>query len=78
MRVLLTRAVEDAARTRAALEVLGHSVLVSPVITIDTLSSAWPQGVVDAILATSGHAFTKLAAGAGPSAEGASAHAAVA
>ena len=57
MRVLLTRAVEDAARTRAILEGLGHRVLVSPVIVTAATGAAWPSGVVDAVLATSGKAF---------------------
>lgn len=57
MRLLLTRAAEDAARTRAKLEASGHAVLVSPVLEIIGTGAAWPQGVVDALLATSGHAF---------------------
>lgn len=66
MRVLLTRAAEDAARTKASLEALGHRVVVSPVIAIEALNAPWPSGVVDAVLATSGHAFLALADGRGP------------
>ena len=63
MRVLLTRAVEDSTRTRATLEDLGHRVLVSPVIATETTGAAWPGGIVDAVLATSGKAFVATTAG---------------
>ncbi len=66
MRVLLTRAVEDAARTRAVLEGLGHRVLVSPVIEIVPLPARWPGGMVDGLLATSGQAFFAVADDWGP------------
>ena len=61
--VLLTRAVEDAARTRAILEGLGHRVLVSPVIATEATGASWPGGVVDAVLATSGKAFVAITDG---------------
>ncbi len=69
MRVLLTRAVADAARTRAKLEGLGHRVLVSPVIAIEATGAPWPGGVVDALLATSGQAFAAIADTWGPTPE---------
>ena len=58
MRFLLTRAAEDSARLRTKLEALGHTALVSPVIEIVAAEATWPSGVVDAVLATSGHAFS--------------------
>lgn len=69
MRVLLTRAAADAARTRAILEGLGHRVLVSPVIAIEATGASWPGGVVDALLATSGQAFAAIAEDWGPTLE---------
>lgn len=69
MRVLLTRAAEDSARTRATLESLGHRVLVSPVIAIEPLAAPWPGGMVDGILATSGQAFVAAADDWGPAPE---------
>ena len=60
MRLLLTRAVDDAARTRAKLEALGHHVLMAPVLEIVPLPVRWPAGVIDAVVATSGHAFAAL------------------
>ena len=69
MRVLLTRAAGDAARTRATLEGLGHRVLVSPVIAVEATGAAWPDGVVDAVLATSGQAFVTIPADWGPTPE---------
>ena len=51
---------EDAERLGAKLEALGHTVFVSPVIDIVSTDVAWPKGVVDALLATSGHAFAAL------------------
>ncbi len=57
MRLLLTRAAEDAERTRVSLERAGHSVVIAPVIEIVSTGARWPEGVVDAVLATSGHAF---------------------
>ena len=63
MRLLLTRAAADAARTRDALEALGHRVQVSPVIEIVGTGAVWPVGVVDAVIATSGQAFAAPLAG---------------
>lgn len=57
MRLLLTRAEQDAARTREKLKALGHRVLLSPVIEVVGTGAEWPDGVVDAVVATSAHAF---------------------
>lgn len=69
MRVLLTRAAEDAARTRATLEALGHRVLISPVISIEATGVDWPGGVVDGLLATSAQAFATMSKDWGPKPE---------
>ncbi len=60
MHLLLTRAGADAARTGAALVEAGHEVSVSPVIAIVGTGARGPPGVVDALLATSAHAFSCL------------------
>ena len=60
MHLLLTRARGDAARTRARLVAVGHQVSVSPVIAIIPTGAEGPPGVVDALIATSGHAFAAL------------------
>ena len=68
MRLLLTRATEDSARTRSKLEAAGHEVLVSPVIEMRGTGARWPEGIVDAVLATSAQAFIRLASGPAPEA----------
>ena len=60
MHLLLTRAREDAERTRARLVEAGHQVSVSPVIAIVATGTAGPPGVVDALVATSGHALATI------------------
>ena len=60
MHLLLTRAREDAERTRARLVEAGHQVSVSPVIAIVATGTTGPPGVVDALVATSGHALATL------------------
>lgn len=57
MRLLLTRSVADAARTREKLEALGHRVIISPVIDTVGTGATWPVGVVDAVFASSAQAF---------------------
>lgn len=57
MHLLVTRAPEDAARTKAKLEAAGYRVLVSPVIEIVGTGAVWPHGVVDLLFASSSHAF---------------------
>jgi uroporphyrinogen-III synthase len=57
MRVLLTRAPEDAARTAEKLKAHGHQVFSSPVFEIQPRDAEWPKGVIDAVVATSAQAF---------------------
>lgn len=57
MRILLTRAPDDAARTAEKLKAQGHQVLSSPVFEIQPRDAEWPKGVIDAIVATSAQAF---------------------
>ena len=65
MRVLVTRAREDAERTSAELRLLGHEPLVAPVIRIAATGQAPPQGNWDALIVTSLHAADALATMAG-------------
>jgi uroporphyrinogen-III synthase len=57
MRILLTRGREDALRTADKLTNSGHQIILSPVIDICPTGAAWPQGLADAVVATSGAAF---------------------
>jgi len=57
MKVLIVRASDDARRTAARLEAAGHAVIVAPVLQMHTLDFAPPQGRIDAVVATSAHAF---------------------
>ncbi len=57
MRILLTRAPEDAARTAEKLKAQGHQVLISPVFEIQPRDAEWPKGVIDGVVATSAQAF---------------------
>ena len=57
MRVLVTRAAADGARTAAALERLGHEAVLAPVIMIARLPAAWPNNRPKALVATSHNAF---------------------
>ena len=61
MRVLLTRATDDAQSTAARLSEAGHTALVSPLITIAPTGALVPKGRFDAVLATSLHALSSLA-----------------
>jgi uroporphyrinogen-III synthase len=56
MRVVLTRAAEDAARTAARLAGRGHEAILAPVLALAALPSPLP-GRADGFLATSAHAF---------------------
>ncbi len=60
MRVLVTRATDDAARTGEHLRKLGHEAIVAPVIEIIATGNALPNEPVDAIVATSVHALTGI------------------
>lgn len=57
MRLLVTRAAQDAARTKEKLKALGHRAVLSPVIEVVGTGGAWPEGVIDAVVATSANAF---------------------
>jgi uroporphyrinogen-III synthase len=63
MRVLVTRAAEDAARTAESLAAAGHEAVLAPVIEIVATGADWPDGLFDAVLATSAHAFAMLDSG---------------
>jgi uroporphyrinogen-III synthase len=62
MRVLVTRAAEDAARTARRLAERGHQAAVAPVTTIEPTGTPPPQEPWDALLLTSAHAVPALAA----------------
>ena len=68
MRLLLTRADADAARTRETLEAMGHRVTISSVIRIVGTDAIWPTGGVDVVVASSGQAFAAPLAGLAPEA----------
>lgn len=57
MRILVTRAHDDALRTAGKLAVFGHQAVVSPVLEMAPTGIQWPHGVTDAVLATSAQAF---------------------
>jgi uroporphyrinogen-III synthase len=57
MRVLVTRATEDAERTAAELQRRGHSPVIAPLRERIRRETAWPSGPFDAVIATSRHAF---------------------
>ena len=60
MRVIVTRARGDAARTAAALRARGHETLISPVLEIVGAGGAINPGEAQALIATSAHAFEFL------------------
>lgn len=57
MRVLVTRAAEDAERTASALRAQGHEAIIAPLRARVPLESLWPDAAFDALLATSRNAF---------------------
>lgn len=61
MRLLLTRAAEDAARTRAKLEAAGHTVMVSPVLVFEPTGEPRPHNQPEGLVATSSRAFSAVA-----------------
>jgi uroporphyrinogen-III synthase len=61
MRVLVTRAKDDAERTARRLAARGHEAVVAPVITIAPTGAAPPQEPWDALILTSAHAVPMLA-----------------
>ena len=60
MRVIVTRARGDAARTAAALRARGHEALLSPVLEMVGTGVAIDPGEAQAVIATSAHAFAFL------------------
>ncbi len=60
MLVLLTRPSDEAARSAQRLRAMGHRVVLSPVIEIGPTHALWPQGAIDAVIATSARAFECL------------------
>lgn len=58
MRILVTRARQDAALTAARLQALGHEPVLAPVLEIMPLEFVWPQKP-RVLVATSAHAFIK-------------------
>jgi uroporphyrinogen-III synthase len=58
--VLLTRPRDEAARSAAKLAAIGHTAVLSPVIEFVPTGAVWPQGVIDAVIATSARAFQFL------------------
>jgi uroporphyrinogen-III synthase len=61
MRVLVTRPREDAERTARRLVGQGHEAIVAPLITVVATEDRRPDGPVDAVILTSGHAVPALA-----------------
>ncbi|WP_158811129.1 uroporphyrinogen-III synthase [Beijerinckia sp. L45] len=61
MRLLLTRAAEDAARTRTKLEAAGHTVFVSPVLVFEPTGEPWTHNQPEGLVATSSRAFSAIA-----------------
>src|SRR3978361_1207055 len=66
MRLLLTRAADDAARTRSKLEAGGPAVLVSPVLVFESTGVPLPPERQDGLIATSSRAFSAMRAEAPP------------
>lgn len=60
MRVLVTRAPEDAERTSRKLAARGHEALLAPVIRITPTGDPAPPGPWDALVVTSAHAAEAL------------------
>ena len=60
MRVIVTRARGDAARTAAALRARGHDVLLSPVLEVVGAGAMIDPSAAQGLLATSAHAFEGL------------------
>ena len=56
MRILVTRALQDAALTAAKLQALGHEPVLAPVLEIVPCEFVWPAKP-QAMIATSAHAF---------------------
>jgi uroporphyrinogen-III synthase len=61
MRILLTRAQDDAERTARKLEALGHEAVIAPVLRIVQTGDPAPSDPYDALIVTSAHAAEALA-----------------
>jgi uroporphyrinogen-III synthase len=57
MRLLVTRPLEQAARTAQRLALSGHETLIAPVLEIAPTGAALPNGALDLVMATSARAF---------------------
>jgi len=62
MRILVTRAKEDAERTAERLAGLGHEALIASVLRIVPTEDSMPKGACDALIVTSAHAMEALSA----------------
>jgi uroporphyrinogen-III synthase len=60
MRLLITRPVAEGARTAAALQQQGHTILLAPLLRIETLASDFGPGPWDAVIMTSANAARAL------------------
>jgi len=60
MQVLITRDRNAAARTVEKLAAKGHDAIVSSILEMEATGAAWPEGVIDAVMATSAQAFDLL------------------
>jgi uroporphyrinogen-III synthase len=60
MRIVLTRSSEEAAATAKRLSALGFTPLSAPALSIRATGARPPEGVFDALIATSAAAFTVL------------------
>lgn len=65
MRVLITRAADNAARSAAALESLGHSAVVLPIFSYRDLAGPLPAGPFGALVFTAARSVAALAGRAG-------------
>ncbi len=63
VQVLITRPAEAGARTAVALAAHGWRAVLAPIMAVAATGAPWPLGVVDAVVATSAHAFEQLAGG---------------
>ena len=66
MRLLVTRPVDEAARTAGRLASLGHEPLIAPVMEVAPTGAALPEGPFDLVVATSARALHEVAPMAAP------------
>jgi uroporphyrinogen-III synthase len=66
MRLLVTRPVEEAARTAGRLVSLGHEPLIAPVMEVAPTGAALPDGPFDLVIATSARALQNVGPMAAP------------